>query len=53
MEVHRSPMQKILKEQEDATVITNPKEPTKTFMRKLAYIFSIWTDRCKRLIGKH
>ena len=52
MEVHRSPMEKILKEQEDATIITNPKDPAKTYLRKLAYIFSIWSDRCKRLFGR-
>jgi hypothetical protein len=49
MDVYRSSMEKILKEQENETVITNPKEPWKTFWRKVAYVFSRWSARIKKL----
>ena len=35
MAMYRSPMEKILEQQEENTVITNPKEPTRTFFRKI------------------
>ena len=37
MVVYRSPMEKIIDQNENNTVITNPKEPGRTFLRKLAY----------------
>lgn len=52
MEVYRNPMEKILKEMENETVITNPKEPGKTFLRKTAYRFSYWADRLKRVFER-
>ena len=52
MTIYRSTMEKILDKQEDETVITNPKEPTRTFFRKLSYIKEVWQDRFKRLFGR-
>jgi hypothetical protein len=45
-------MEKILEQQEENSVITNPKEPTKTCFRKLAYLYACWSDKLKRLFGK-
>lgn len=52
MDVYRSPMEKILKEQENNTVITNPKEPARTFFRKVAYVCSSWSDKIKRIFRR-
>jgi hypothetical protein len=52
MEVYRSPMEKILKQYEDDTVITNPHEPGKTFLRKIAYQCAYWVDRLKRIFSR-
>jgi len=52
MTVFRSPMEKILDEQENETVVTNPKEPARTFFRKLAYRFAVWKDRLRRLFQR-
>ena len=52
MTVFRSPMEKILEEQENETVVTNPKEPTRTFFRKLAYRFEVWKDRLRRVFHR-
>lgn len=52
MTVFRSPMEKILDEQENETVVTNPKEPTRTFLRKMAYRFEVWKDRLRRLFRR-
>jgi hypothetical protein len=45
-------MEKILQEQENATVVTNPKEPVRTFFRKLAYRTAVWKDRLRRLFHR-
>ena len=47
MDLYRSPMEKILQEAENDEVITNPKDRGKTFLRKLLYRFSYWSDRLK------
>jgi hypothetical protein len=52
MAIYRSPMEKILEQQEENSVITNPKEPTRTSFRKLAYLYACWSDKLKRLFGK-
>jgi hypothetical protein len=44
-------MEKILQQQENGTVITNPKEPVRTFLRKMAYRMAVWTDRVRRLVS--
>jgi len=49
MKVYRSSMEKILEKQEDDTVITNPKEPVRTFFRKAGFILSRWADKAKRI----
>ena len=48
MTVFRSPMEKILAQQENETVITNPKEPVGTFFRKVAYRLAVWRERLRR-----
>lgn len=52
MTIYRSPMEKILEQQEENTVVTSPKEPGKTFLRKLAYLYACWKDRVGRRFGK-
>jgi hypothetical protein len=52
MEIYRSPMEKILKQMENDTIITNPKEPGKTFFRKIAYLCAYWKDRLKRIVKR-
>ncbi len=49
MKTYRSPMEKILDQQEMDTIITNPKQPVRTFFRKIRYILSVWSDKLKRL----
>jgi hypothetical protein len=44
-------MEKILTEQENQTVVTNPKEPFRTFIRKLAFRLAVWKDKLARLGG--
>lgn len=48
MDIYRSPMEKILKQQENDTVITNPKEPARTFFRKIAFLWTCRWGRCKK-----
>jgi hypothetical protein len=48
MAIYRSPMEKILEQQEENAVITVPKEPMKTFFRKLAYTYDRWKEKIKR-----
>jgi hypothetical protein len=48
MKTHRSPMEKILYQQEMDTIITNPKQPVRTFFRKIHYILSMWSDKLRR-----
>ena len=52
MELYRSPMEKILKQMENDTIITNPKDPGKTFLRKIVYLSAYWTDRLKRIFKR-
>jgi hypothetical protein len=52
MDIFRSPMEKILKQQENDTVITNPKEPFKTFLRKIAYLWARGWGRCKKIFKR-
>jgi len=47
MALYRSPMEKILEQQEENTVITNPKEPARTFFRKIAYTIRVGRINCK------
>ena len=37
MRIHRSSMEKILDQQERDIIITNPKQPVRTFLRKIRY----------------
>ena len=52
MEIHRSPMEKILKEMENDTIITNPKDPVKTFFRKIRYKLACMGDIIKRIFHR-
>jgi hypothetical protein len=52
MTIYRSPMEKILEQQEENTVITSPKEPAKTFFRKIAYTYACWKDKLKRIFRR-
>jgi hypothetical protein len=52
MTVYRSPMEKILEQQEENTIITNPKEPVRTFFRKMAYIYSCCRDSLKGFFSR-
>jgi len=52
MMVFRSPMEKILEQQENETVITNPKERVRTFFRKMAYRIEVWIDWLRRLFNR-
>jgi hypothetical protein len=49
MKVYRSVMEKILEKQENDTIITNPKEPVRTFFRKVCFTLSRWAETVKRL----
>ncbi len=52
MQIYRNPMEKILKEAENDTVITNPKEPFRTFLRKVMFILARWMDRLIRAFNR-
>jgi len=41
-------MEKTLDEMENATVISNPKDRGRTFLRKIAYRAAYWKDRLQR-----
>lgn len=45
-------MGKILKQMENDTIITDPKAPGKTFLRKITYRFACVMDRLKRICGR-
>ena len=53
MEIYRSPMEKILKEMENDTIITNSKDPIKTFFRKIRYKLACMGDFIKRIFRRH
>ena len=46
-------MEKILKQMENDTVITNPKEPVKTFFRKIRYRIACVVDWIRKIIFRH
>jgi len=50
MTVFRNPMEKILDQQENETIITNPKDRTRTFFRKVSYRLTVWADRLRRFV---
>ena len=52
MKTYRSPMEKILDQQEMDTIITNPKQPVRTFFRKIRYILSVWSDKLRKTIPR-
>jgi hypothetical protein len=45
-------MDKILREQENATIITNPKDQVRTFFRKMAYRLDVIADWTRRLFTR-
>ena len=47
MNIYRSPMEKTLQDLEDQTVISNPRDRFRTWLRKLAYRAAWWKDRFK------
>jgi len=47
MKVYRSTMEKILDEQENDTVITNPKARLRTLLRKMRYVLSRWREKIR------
>ncbi len=48
MKVYRSPMEKILDQQENDTIITNSREPVRTLLRKAGYILSCWREKAQK-----
>jgi hypothetical protein len=53
MVVYRSPMEKILDQNENNTVITNSKDPGRTFLRKIAYRFACWWNKIQAITNKN
>jgi len=51
MKVYRSPMEKKMDEIENEIVVTNPREPVKTLLRKLAYRWEVVKDRLRHPFG--
>ncbi|MEW6663964.1 MAG: hypothetical protein AB1512_01930 [Thermodesulfobacteriota bacterium] len=49
MKVYRSPMEKILDQQENDTIITNPKNRAGTFFRKARFVMSRWAEKAKKV----
>jgi hypothetical protein len=52
MKIYRSPMEKILDKQQRDEIISNPKEPFRTFLRKLLFTISKWSDRVRNLFRR-
>lgn len=50
MRIHRSSMEKILDQQESDTLITNPKQPIRTFFRKVRYLFAAKKEKLKEKV---
>lgn len=50
MRIHRSSMEKILDQQESDTLITNPKQPIRTFFRKIRFLFSAKKEKIKQKV---
>jgi hypothetical protein len=44
-------MEKILEQQEENSVITCPKEPAKTFFRKIGFVYACWKYKLKAIFG--
>jgi hypothetical protein len=42
-------MERIMDKMENDTVITNPKEPVRTFFRKAGFILFRWADKAKKV----
>lgn len=51
MEIYRSPMEKIMKQMEKDSPITNPEEPVKTFFRKIRFRLACVGDRIRRIVN--
>jgi hypothetical protein len=51
MRIHRSQMEKILDQQESDTIITNPKQPIRTFFRKVRYLIAGKKEKIKNLMS--
>jgi hypothetical protein len=49
MKIHRSSMEKILDQQENDTIITNPKQPIRTFFRKIHYLAALGKEKIKKV----
>jgi hypothetical protein len=49
MRIYRSPMEKILDEQERDTIITDPKQPLRTFFRKVRYLLSVFSEKLRSM----
>lgn len=49
----RGRMEKILDQQENDTIVTNPKERFRTFFRKMAYRMAVAVDWIRRLFTHH
>jgi hypothetical protein len=49
MKIYRSSMEKILDQQEDDTIITNPKQPVRTFFRKIQYLVALGIEKTKKV----
>ena len=47
----RDQIDRSLREQEDGTIITNPKDRVRTFFRKMAYRKAVCTDWVRRLFS--
>lgn len=52
MKIYRSTMEKILDQQEQNEIITDPKHPVKTFFRKMHYRLTVWNHAVKKIILK-
>lgn len=49
MKIHRSSMEKILDQQENDTIITNPKQPIRTFFRKIQYLVALGIEKTRKV----
>ena len=52
MQVHRSPMEKILKQMEDNEVITNPKQFLRSLLNKVVYRCGYHADKLNQAARK-
>jgi hypothetical protein len=49
MKIYRSHIEKIFDQHEMDTIITDPKQPVRTFFRKMRFILSMWIDKLRSL----